>query len=173
MKYIDEMIQEAQKRGDFNNLKGEGQPLDLSENPYNKETRLAHSIVKQGGFTLGFIAERRELEVQIQQIREKLARGARTSGRGPFAALRWQKCEQQFRRSAAEINRRIRNYNLKAPPTAVSPHSSRYRPRNRSRSAAVTSPRFLEQDNRKNLCNLRNLWTFYRLSEAMQKNLQE
>lgn len=115
MKYIDEMIQEAQKRGDFKNLKGEGQPLDLTENPFNKETRLAHNIVKQGGFTLGFIAERHDIEAQIFKVRDRLERGARKSGRGPFAALRWQKSENQFRTAAAEINRRIRNYNLKAP----------------------------------------------------------
>lgn len=115
MKYIDEMIQEAQKRGDFSNLDGEGKPLDLSENPYDKETRLAYNIVKKSGFTLGFIAQRKTLEALIEKELDTLARSARKHQRGPFAALRWQKSEDHFRQAAAEINRQIRSYNLKAP----------------------------------------------------------
>ncbi|MDJ0753247.1 MAG: DUF1992 domain-containing protein [Ardenticatenaceae bacterium] len=115
MNYIDEMIEEAQKRGDFSNLSGEGKPLKLEDNPYNKETRLAHSIVKQAGYTLSFIAERKTLEELIDTSRRKLQRAARRNQRGPFAALRWRKAVETFRADAAALNRKIRNYNLKAP----------------------------------------------------------
>jgi hypothetical protein len=48
---VEELIQKAQERGDFDNLPGKGKPIDLSayfETP--EEVRVAQSVLKNAGF---------------------------------------------------------------------------------------------------------------------------
>ena len=49
-KAVEAIIQEAMQRGDFDNLRGKGQPLDLSayfDTP--EDVRMAYSILKNAG----------------------------------------------------------------------------------------------------------------------------
>lgn len=69
-KTVEAIIKEAQERGEFNDLKGKGQPLDLNayfETP--EELRLAHSILKNSGY----VAAEAELLQEIAALKEKLA----------------------------------------------------------------------------------------------------
>jgi DnaJ family protein C protein 28 len=43
---VEERIREAMERGEFNDLAGEGQPLDLDENPYAGDRALAFHLLK-------------------------------------------------------------------------------------------------------------------------------
>ena len=36
---VDQKIREAMEQGEFDNLAGAGQPIDLSENPYEEDRR--------------------------------------------------------------------------------------------------------------------------------------
>ena len=69
-KAVETIIREAQERGDFDNLKGKGQPLDLDayfETP--EDLRLAYSALKNAGI----ISPEVELLQEVAALREKLA----------------------------------------------------------------------------------------------------
>jgi hypothetical protein len=82
---VEALIKEAQERGEFDNLPGQGKPIDLSayfETP--EEVRLAQSVLKSAGIIspevelLKEIAELRQAraavtdDVKKQEIRKKI-----------------------------------------------------------------------------------------------------
>lgn len=75
---VEERIQEAVRRGDFDNLPGTGRPLDLDEPPLvPPELRVAYRMLKNAGFVPPEILERREiaeLEASIAAIADVAAR---------------------------------------------------------------------------------------------------
>ena len=69
-KIAEQKIQEAQKRGDFDDLHGQGQPLDLSDwDSVPEELRLAYKILKNAGYTPPEL----EIKKEIIQIEDLLA----------------------------------------------------------------------------------------------------
>lgn len=68
-KAVEAIIKEAQERGDFDNLKGKGQPIDLSayfETP--EDLRLAYTALKNAGI----ISPEVELLQEIAALKERL-----------------------------------------------------------------------------------------------------
>ncbi len=58
----EERIQEAMRRGDFDDLPGAGKPLDLDDDLLvPPEVRIAHRILKNAGFVPPEVIERREI----------------------------------------------------------------------------------------------------------------
>lgn len=115
---VDRLIREAMERGEFNDLSGRGQPIDLSENPFeDPEVRTAHRLLRNAGFAPAWIEERKDVEAELQQARSTLVRAKALYGReGKLAdSAQWQRAVKEFREKAAELNQRIRMYNLKAP----------------------------------------------------------
>lgn len=68
---MDEVIEEAMRNGDFDNLQGKGKPLNLSKNPYGAEYELAYGLLKNNDYTLPWIAQRSEIFEEIALFREK------------------------------------------------------------------------------------------------------
>ena len=77
-KLVEAAIREAQERGDFDNLKGRGKPIDLSayfETP--EELRTAYSLLKNAGMAptevdlLGEIAVLKERLVTAREERDR------------------------------------------------------------------------------------------------------
>ena len=69
-KIIEEIIQEARERGEFDNLPGKGKPVDLSayfETP--EDVRVAQSVLKNSGFN----SREAELLKEIAELRQVLA----------------------------------------------------------------------------------------------------
>lgn len=69
-KIVEALIKEAQERGEFENLPGQGQPIDLTsyfEMP--EEVRLAQSVLKNAGITSPEV----QLLQEIAQLRQLLA----------------------------------------------------------------------------------------------------
>ncbi len=69
-KAVETIIKEAQERGDFDNLKGKGQPIDLDayfETP--EELRLAYTALKNAGM----VSPEVELLQEIAALKERLA----------------------------------------------------------------------------------------------------
>ena len=121
---VEKKIQEAMKEGAFDNLPGQGQPLNLEENPFEDPTlRTAHRMLRQHGFAPAWIEERKEIEAAIDETRTRLARSwsiyqrAQESRRAAAAEgeAEWQQQLSAFRRQVTDLNRRIASYNLKAP----------------------------------------------------------
>ena len=68
-KIVEERIRKAQKKGDFDNLKGSGEPLDLlNDQAVAEELRLAYKILKNADCLPPEI----ELKKEIQQTEELL-----------------------------------------------------------------------------------------------------
>jgi len=68
-KAVEAIIREAQERGDFDNLKGKGQPIDLSayfETP--EDLRMAYSMLKNAGIA----ATEVDLLNEIAALKERL-----------------------------------------------------------------------------------------------------
>jgi len=69
-KAVEAIIKEAQERGDFDNLKGKGQPIDLTtyfETP--EEMRMAYSVLQNAGV----VPPEVELLQEIAALKERLA----------------------------------------------------------------------------------------------------
>jgi hypothetical protein len=68
-KSVEAAIREAQERGDFNNLKGKGKPIDLSayfETP--EDVRMAYSLLKNAGM----VSTEVDLLGEIAALKERL-----------------------------------------------------------------------------------------------------
>ena len=118
---IDRMIRESMDRGEFDNLPGSGQPIDLSENPYEApELRPVHRLLRNAGFAPAWIEERKDIETEFQQAHTKLQRGHKLfCAEGNHANRDWLRVTREFRKRVDELNQRIRHYNLKAPTAAL------------------------------------------------------
>ena len=75
---VEERIQEALRRGDFDNLPGAGRPLALDDDCLvPPEVRIAYRILKNAGFVPPEVLERREiaeLEEALAAIQDAVAR---------------------------------------------------------------------------------------------------
>ncbi len=125
---IDQRINEAMQRGDFDNLRNKGKPLNTAPDPYvPPDMQMANSLLKNNNLTPAWISDRGVVLAAIEQFRDKL----RTI-RGDFAQARaaaatpervqyidelWQSYVAAWGAEIVELNRRILTQNLKQPVT--------------------------------------------------------
>ena len=116
---IDKKIREGIEQGEFDNLPGRGEPVDLTENPFeDPDLRTAYRLLRNAGFAPAWIEERKDIEARIDAARTNLQRARRLFGddnANASAIANWQRAVNEFREIAEELNRRIRRYNLKVP----------------------------------------------------------
>jgi len=122
---VDQKIREAMEQGEFDDLEGKGKPLDTSENPFeDPELRLAHRILRNAGFAPSWIEERKDFDSELETARRQLSQvwlilqNALGTANERGARARWEKALTSFRKEAAELNRRIKAWNLKVPAAA-------------------------------------------------------
>jgi DnaJ family protein C protein 28 len=122
---IDKKIREAMERGEFDNLSGKGEPIDLSENPYeDPDWRTAHRMLRNAGFAPSWIEERKDIDAELAVARGTLARAhlvrqnARNTHHENSANERWLRALEDFRNQVEDLNRRINAWNLKSPGQA-------------------------------------------------------
>ena len=115
---VEKRIREAIEEGEFDNLPGKGRPVDLTENPFeDPDMRIVHKLLRNAGFAPAWIEERKDIEAQFALARETLGRAwtlYQPAGRSPSDAA-WERNVIEFREKAAELNSRIKIYNLKVP----------------------------------------------------------
>lgn len=132
---VEERIQEAQARGEFENLRGKGRPLNLSGNPWAGEWELAFKILENAGYAPEWIERDKEIRRELEVARRILANHldyervsrARLVHLTPSARaqhesqllLERERVISRYRNKAAEINRLIFNFNLMAPSPQV------------------------------------------------------
>jgi hypothetical protein len=106
------------ERGEFDELSGKGQPVDLSENPFEApELRTAHRLLRNAGFAPAWLEDRKDIDERLKRAQTTLLR-ARDLYRSEIPhGARWKRAVQEFRETTAELNQRIRMYNLRAPAT--------------------------------------------------------
>lgn len=117
MNFVDQLLEAAQQRGEFDNLPGAGRPIHLEENPFGKEKQMAYKLLKDNGYTLAFLQERKDLLEKIENLRLQLRRAAERSDQSIGGRLAWRRTAQSFRMRVKKLNEAIQTYNLKAPQT--------------------------------------------------------
>ena len=122
---IDQKIREAMEQGEFDDLSGKGQPVDLAENPFeDPDWRTAHRLLRNAGFAPAWIEERKDIDAELESARTQLARigkvvrNARGTQHEAGATARWDQATAAFRAQATQLNRRIVSWNLKLPGQA-------------------------------------------------------
>jgi DnaJ homolog subfamily C member 28 len=128
---IDKMIRESMERGEFDNLPGRGQPIDLSENPFeDPELRTVNRLLRNAGFAPAWIEEQKDIAAEFEHAWTILVRANKLYGQGGklsaqqsepagdhslLESAQWQRAAKEFCEIVSELNQRIRIYNLKAP----------------------------------------------------------
>ena len=111
-------LREAIESGEFDDLPGKGEPIDLQENPFeDPDLRVVHRLLRNAGFAPAWIEERKDIDAQLVAARTKLSRAwalLGPAGTTP-SATEWERSVKEFRERLAELNQRVRIYNLKAP----------------------------------------------------------
>lgn len=123
---VEEQIQKAFLRGDFDNLEGAGKPLNLYENPYEPaELRMTFRILKNNDFAPYWI----ELGKEIDSDFEKLAKDVEHFKKYTRIFLREKQSNQSVKRFEKKkanfyretrilldnISKKIIDYNLHCP----------------------------------------------------------
>ena len=126
---VDKKIREAMANGEFDNLAGAGESIDLSENPFeDPDWRTAHRLMRNAGFAPSWIEERKDIDASLEAARIVLTRNwtirqnAHNTIHEKSARHRWAKAEVEFRAKVTELNRRIEQGNLKTPSVAFRRH---------------------------------------------------
>jgi DnaJ homolog subfamily C member 28 len=111
-------LREAIENGEFDDLPGKGEPLDLQENPFeDPDLRMVHRLLRNAGFAPAWIEERKDIDAEFEASRIKLQRAWGLFGKGGKSPSEpeWERSLSEFREKVAELNQRTRIYNLKAP----------------------------------------------------------
>ena len=115
---VDKLIRESMERGEFDELAGKGEPVDLSENPFeDPDVRTAHRLLRNAGFAPAWVEDRKDIEARLRDAQITLLRARELYRDEIPAGARWLRAVGEFRDIVAELNQRIRMYNLKAPGT--------------------------------------------------------
>jgi len=120
---IEEIIKAAMRDGAFDNLPGQGQPLDWDLNDFSGEDwELAHHLLKENGFAPEFIEIRKSIEADLNQARVEIKRAKewRTKALGDgdepeWVEKQWALAQSKLHDQIAVLNKRIRDYNLIIP----------------------------------------------------------
>ncbi|MBK5109000.1 MAG: DUF1992 domain-containing protein [Anaerolineales bacterium] len=116
---IDEIIRQAMREGKFDHLPGKGKPINLDQNPHqDPEWWVAHHLLKSGGFSLPSIELLGEINENLQQARQSLARSwtwLQGDHGDNSSQVQWQSSISLFEERVQAINDQIRTYNLVVP----------------------------------------------------------
>ena len=122
---VERRIEEAQKKGLFDDLPGKGRPLNLRKNPHAGERALAFELLQNNDYTLPWISARNDLLAEIKRIRRELAerwhlynQQLQQANHGPesrAAQAEWRLYLEYLQEEIAELNRKITHVNLSIP----------------------------------------------------------
>lgn len=122
---IDDLIEDGRRRGLFDDLAGQGRPLDLEANSYEGSAALANKLMKDNDLRPPWLTRRMEVVDKIDALRADISR---TWGRyrAAFAAapgdshrsaltIGWDDACRKWEASIVALNKEIESYNLKRP----------------------------------------------------------
>lgn len=130
MDLMDEIFRDAQRKGEFANLPGEGKPLKLDEDGHTPaHLRVAHKLLKDNDMAPEWIEQGHGLDHSRKVIIEALKRAAQTYRGSLNDAARssepeqyrqraervWKTAQSAIREQVAQYNREVLSYNLKVP----------------------------------------------------------
>ncbi|MBM3130069.1 MAG: DUF1992 domain-containing protein [Chloroflexi bacterium] len=124
------------ERGEFDNLRGAGKPLNLDDDPHTPDDwKLAYKILKDAGGAPEWIEQGKEIRAELQalatfleqQTRWQRERGARLASLSPDQQLAErarladarERAARVYRERAAALNKMIDTFNLKVPDVSL------------------------------------------------------
>ncbi len=118
---VEQRIQEGIERGLFDNLAGMGQPLNLHDDALVPEDmRMAFRLLRANGLAPLWVELNKEIRQDIDRLQrfrelvhERVERGN---------VIQWQHRRREYIDRVADINAKIRNYNILAPSSQVHLH---------------------------------------------------
>lgn len=126
MDHIEKIIQKAMERGEFDNLPGAGNPLDLRENPFvPPDWQMAYRMLASNGFAPDVVEEDKVLRARMAELEKRLESFARRWD--GWKRTPWRDAERSSRLAARQaflqeyeeelraINSSIHTFNAKAP----------------------------------------------------------
>lgn len=111
---IDRLIRQAMAEGKFDNLRGQGQPLKLDGDENDPEWAVSR-LLKNNDARPPWLDEHVDIRTTLERERQSLRRTWAYVQAHPGALGQWARAERHFRTMAEELNRRIRDLNLRAP----------------------------------------------------------
>ena len=122
---IEDLIQEGQQRGIFDNLKGKGKPLELKSDLYGAENRLANDLMREHDVVPQWLARRNVASVAVEELRDKIGRHwarhrqaytlTQDDMRRKALSLSWDAHCREWEEEIMQINKQIDEYNLRRP----------------------------------------------------------
>ncbi|HEY8185384.1 MAG TPA: hypothetical protein VIF64_04920, partial [Pyrinomonadaceae bacterium] len=81
------------------------------------DLRVVHRLLRNAGFAPAWIEERKDIDAEFEAARTKLSRAWALFGKGGTSPSEseWERTLREFGDRVAELNQRIKIYNLKAP----------------------------------------------------------
>jgi hypothetical protein len=125
---INRRIEEAMQRGEFDNLRGKGKPLNTAPEPHvPPEMQMANSLLKNNDLSPAWVGDRAGVLAGIEHFRARLRSvaadfaQARAEAATPARLAQldelWGRYVEAWRAEVVEINKRILTQNLKQPVT--------------------------------------------------------
>jgi hypothetical protein len=111
---IDKLIRQAMVEGKFENLRGHGQPLKLDGDENDPEWAVSR-LLKNNDARPPWLDEQVDIRTTLEKERQNLRRTWAYVQAHPGALGQWARAERRFRKTADDLNRRIRDFNLRAP----------------------------------------------------------
>lgn len=112
----EQRIQDAMATGAFDNLPGEGKPLNLLRNPYlDPSLELAYGLLKNNGFAPEWITRDKEIREELEAARARLRAGWAQRRAHAADDPAWQATLACFDETLTRLNRKIDDFNLIVP----------------------------------------------------------
>ncbi|NXX95813.1 DJC28 protein, partial [Centropus bengalensis] len=116
---VEDLIQESMAKGDFDNLRGKGKPLQkFSACPHiDPMTHNLNRILIDNGYQPEWILMQKEIRETIERLRKSIV-ASRSKLGGPMTPYRqkqWNRICEQFIEDIRKLNKRIDSFNLVVP----------------------------------------------------------
>ncbi|NXF13670.1 DJC28 protein, partial [Smithornis capensis] len=116
---VEDLIQESMAKGDFDNLRGKGKPLQKFSNcPHiDPMTHNLNRILIDNGYQPEWILLQKEIRETIEQLRKSVVASRRKLGEPltPSGQKEWDRICEQFMEDIRKLNKRVDNFNLVVP----------------------------------------------------------
>lgn len=124
---VEELLEEARTRGDFDNLEGKGQPLQIDSNPFAGDRALGYSLLKNNNLAPPEIERGKEIDAELRRAEDLLVvlrrrrdalnpqSGAAATGERRAYALVRDNTETRYEEILRGVNSKILSLNIVAP----------------------------------------------------------
>lgn len=110
---VEKQIREAQERGAFDNLPGQGKPLPPE--PWDGDWALAHHVLRQAGETLAWISLGREIEASEAKLASLRCDAATLRRSGPNWQAERARARDRYLQEAAKLDKLLVDYAFSIP----------------------------------------------------------